>query len=108
LRGAAAEGGAAFDRLDAFAALATDGGLLVSLVNCRPDGPLRVEIDLGSFTAGDAAQLRLLSGRSPADGNTLEAREAVRPVDRSIAVRAGRVELELPVFTVARLRVPGR
>lgn len=97
---------AEFAVVDALAAVAKDGSLLVSLVHRGAAGPVRVRLELGGFRAGNEGTLRLLAGANAWAGNTLEQPEAIRPVDRSVSLKEGQAELELPPYSVARLIIP--
>ena len=98
----------AFGAIDALAAVATDGSLLVSLVHRGTAGPIHVEVALGAFPAGDRADVVTLAAEHPWSANSLDAPEAVRPPDSVLAVQGGRVEVELAPFSVTRIRIPRR
>ncbi len=70
--------------IDALAALADSGSLLISIVHRGSSGPIRTVVDLGKFPAGPKADLYLLSADVPWAANTLRSPEAVKPrrVDR--------------------------
>jgi alpha-N-arabinofuranosidase len=95
-----------FGAIDALAAVATDGAMLVSLVNRSSAGPVRVTITAEDFPAAPTAQLHSLTGRNPWDGNSLEKPELVKPAETEVSVQDGKVQVSLPPYTVARLRMP--
>ncbi|MBI2946977.1 MAG: hypothetical protein HYY23_04980 [Verrucomicrobia bacterium] len=99
---------ASFGAIDALAALATDGSLLLSLVHRGSAGPIRMAIELNGFQATGSAEVRTLTGDVPWAVNTLEKPEAVKPSDTTVAVRHDRIELNVQPFTVMRLRIPAR
>jgi len=94
-----------FEMIDALAALAPDGALLVSIVHRGSRGPVRVAVQLDGFAAGPKAELRLLTADVPWAANSLQSPEAVRPVDSAVEVRDGKATLELKPYTWARLRL---
>ena len=103
-RGATAH--CAYPALDALAALAANGDLLLSLVQRGTAGPLTVQVQIDGFPAALTATMRLLTSDVPWAGNTRQAPAAVTPVDSIIAVAGGQMEVTLPPFSVARIRVP--
>ncbi len=94
-----------YGAVDALAALAPDGTLLLSLVHRGSHGPVHLRIDLGAFPAGDVAAVRTLGGAVPWAANTLEAPEAVRPVDSTVRVSGGGFDLDLNPYSVLRVGV---
>lgn len=96
-----------FSTLDALAAVGKDGALLLSLVNRgTAEEPLHARLDLGSFKAGDTAKVRTLSASAPWEGNSLENPEMIRPVDAAAPVKENKVDLDIPRYSVLRVRVP--
>ena len=96
-----------FKTVDALAALAPNGDLLFSLVNCST-GPLKLAVELKDFAARGPAQVQTLAADKPWSGNTLEQPDAVKPVDSvdsAAEVRDGRLTLDLPAFSVSRVRL---
>ncbi len=104
LRGATSA--ARFSAVDALAALAPDGSLLLSLVHRGTQGPVKLEVELSDFNAAASAAVRTLAADAPWTGNTLEHPDAVKPVDSTAAVHDGKLELELPPYTVMCVRIP--
>jgi alpha-N-arabinofuranosidase len=98
----------AYTMVDALAALAQDGSLLLSLVHRGTSGPITLELDLEQFKAAGKAEVRTLSAEVPWAVNSLAHPQAVAPVDSIVQVRDGKARLELQPFTVARVRVPAR
>jgi alpha-L-arabinofuranosidase len=97
---------AAFGAVDALAAVATDGGLVLSLVHRGTAGPVRLSVALDDFAAAGKAEVRTLTAEVPWAANSLKAPEAVKPVDSSLDVRDGRFEMDLKPFSVVRVRIP--
>src|SRR5262249_35619137 len=96
-----------FSAVDAVAAVAPDGSLLLSIVHRGSTGPIRLTIDLPDFKAAEAAAVRTLSANEPWAGNTLEQPEAIRPVDSVVLVTAGKITLDLAPYSIVRLRLAG-
>jgi alpha-N-arabinofuranosidase len=96
-----------FKTVDALAALADNGDLLISIVHRRSAGSTRLKIEWSDFRAGPSAQLRTLSADVPWAANTLDQPRRVHPVDADVAVTGDGLVLDLPPFAVARVRVPG-
>ena len=95
-----------FSVIDALAALASDGSLLVSLVHRGTRGPVRLTIAIEGFNPGGSGQLRTLSAAIPWASNSYETPEAVKPIDSVVPVQIHHLELEVPPFSVLRLRIP--
>jgi alpha-L-arabinofuranosidase len=95
-----------FPAIDALAALAPDGSLLISVVHRGSAGPIRLATELCDFDAASRAEIRTLSADTPWAVNTIESPEAIRPADTSAEVREGNLTLELRPFTVLRVRIP--
>ena len=95
-----------YDALDALAAVAPDGDLLLSLVHRGAASPLRVRIELADFPAGRKVEVRTLSADVPWAANTRESPQSVLPKDSTAETAAGKLELEIRPFTLMRLRVP--
>lgn len=103
LKNAARE--ASYGAVDALAALASDGSLLLSIVHRGTSGPIRLTVQLQDFRLVGRAEVRTLTGEAPWAVNTLEAPEAVKPVDSTAEIRDGKFALELRPYSVVRVRV---
>jgi alpha-N-arabinofuranosidase len=94
--------------LDALAVLDEEGRhLIVTLVNRSADpaiGPLEVTVVTGGLAAGSEAELVRLSGETMYDQNTSEEPTRIVPDCEQVPVTAGKVQLVLSPFTLARLR----
>jgi alpha-L-arabinofuranosidase len=97
---------ASFGAVDALAALARDGSLLLSLVHRGSSGPIRLTVEFEDFQPAEAAELRTLSADKPWRANSLEAPEAVRPIDSRVNLEHGKLRLDMPSYTVMRVRIP--
>jgi alpha-N-arabinofuranosidase len=94
--------------VDALAALAPDGALLLSVVPRGTDGPISCRVLLDDFPAASDAQVRILSADAPWIDNTLQEPDRIRPVDSTTPVSNGVLMVELRPYSVVRIRVPPR
>jgi alpha-N-arabinofuranosidase len=92
-----------FAVLDAVAALATNGDLLISLVHRGTRGPIRVRLTIDGYAAGEKAVVRTLSATVPSAVNTLEEPEAVRPVSMEKELQNGTTTLVVNPFSVVHI-----
>jgi alpha-N-arabinofuranosidase len=97
-----------YPAVDALAALAPDGSLLLSIVHRGVAGPIRLAVELPDFRSASTAEVRTLAAERPWAANSLSHPEAVRPIDRLMAVGDGGFTLELPLYSVSRVRLPPR
>ncbi len=97
---------ASYSAVDALAAIAKDGSLLLSIVDRGPSRPIHLSIALDGFSADNAAQLRTLHADVPWAANSLQHPDAVVPVDSIVPVRNGKIEFDLRPYSVLCLRVP--
>ena len=104
LKSAARE--ASFSAIDALAAVAKDGSLLLSIVHRGSAGMVSLTVDLQDFKSSKAAEVRTLTAEVPWAVNTLEKPETVKPKDSTTPVRNGQLELKLAPYTFARVRIP--
>ena len=96
-----------YSDVDALAALAKDGSLLLSIVNRRAGaGPLHLAVDLTGFRANGSAEVWTLAGDAPWEANTLEHQELVRPVTSKLPVQGNKLNLDIRPYSIVRLRVP--
>ena len=95
-----------FKTVDAVAALAPNGDLLLSIVHRASAGSTRLAVELRDFAAGGQAEVRTLSGPVPWAANSLNHPDAIKPLDSEVAVHNGRFTLELAPYSVLRVRVP--
>jgi alpha-L-arabinofuranosidase len=99
----------AIKTVDAIAAVTPDGDLLLSIVHRAGSGSTRLVIEVSDFAAEKSAEVRMLSGEVPWEANTLAEPSRIKPVDRIVDLErdAGtRLVLELPPYSVLRVRVP--
>ena len=99
---------APYGTIDALAALAKDGSLLLSIVNRGSSAPIHLSIRFEDFSSGTSAQLRALHADVPWAMNTLENPEAVVPVDSTLTLTGPGIELDVQPYSVLSLRVPSK
>jgi alpha-N-arabinofuranosidase len=92
--------------VDALAARATDGSLILSLIHKGTQTPIDLQVTLDGFEASGKAEIRTLAADAPWAANTLEAPEAIAPTTRSAAFSAGRLSLQLPPYSYTLVRIP--
>ncbi len=97
---------ASFSAVDALAALAKDGSLLLSIVSRGTAGPVRLEVELNDFKPAGSAELLTLAAEAPWAGNTMETPDAIKPARSRVELRGGRFEVELRPYTWLRARIP--
>jgi alpha-N-arabinofuranosidase len=95
-----------FKTVDALAALAPKGDLLLSIVHCASSGSTRLAVELRDFAAAGQAEVRTLSAPVPWAANSLNNPDAIKPLEAAVAVHNGRFTLELAPYSVLRVRVP--
>ena len=96
----------AYRAIDAQAAVAADGSVLVSIAHRGTSGPIRLTVHVEDFPAKGPAEVRRLTADVPWAANTLEHPERVKPADEPAEVNRGKLTLELKPFTIVRVRVP--
>ena len=95
-----------FAAVDALAAVAEDGALLISVVHRGSSGPIRLAVQVEGATTGPQAELLTLSADVPWAANTLESPAAIQPRLSAAEVHDGRLTLTAPPYTWLRLRIP--
>lgn len=89
--------------LDALAARAADGTLLISLVHRGTAGPLKTIIRCEGMKG--TVEVRTLAAEVPWAANSREAPDRIHPVDTTAVAADGKLELLIPRYAVVRLRV---
>ncbi len=90
--------------LDALAARATDGSLLLSVVHRGTQGPVHLSIRLVGFNPKASAEVWRLSAEVPWAVNTLAAPRAVSPAETTTTMQNRELRLEVRPYTVMRIR----
>jgi alpha-N-arabinofuranosidase len=97
---------ASYPAVDALAALGPKGDLWISLVHCVGAHSTRMRIEVQDFPAGKLAEVRLLGGDIPWAANTLTQPDRIKPRDSTMEINKGLLMLELPPYSVLRVRLP--
>jgi alpha-N-arabinofuranosidase len=97
-----------YKTLDALAARARDGSLLLSLVHKGTDGPIDLEITLNDLEPAGQAEIQTLSAEVPWAQNTLEAPAAIAPVASTASLSGTKLSLTLKSCSYTRVRIPAQ
>lgn len=95
-----------YGAIDALAALMPEGRLLLSIVHRGTAGPVHLRIELDHFVPAGVAEVRTLTADAPWASNSYDAPEAVKPAESTARIEAGKLEIEVPPFTVMRVTIP--
>jgi alpha-N-arabinofuranosidase len=93
-------GSIALPRLDAIAARAADGRLILALTNVDPTRPLQLDTTLAGATIRSATA-ETLTGERVDSINTFAAPQAVAPRPLQVGVEGGRLQVTLPPKSVS-------
>jgi alpha-L-arabinofuranosidase len=89
------------------AAIATNGDLLISLVN-RDTQSIHLSTTLEAFRPAGTISQWTLQAEVPWAANTLNEPGAVKPVTATLAIQDNQLELDLKPYGIVRLRIPPR
>jgi alpha-N-arabinofuranosidase len=103
-----AKEGGEYPVVDALAAVAKNGDMLLSIVHRETTGPLRLSVSLEGFSAAPEAKTLSFTAPFPWSANTLNQPDAVRPIPSVTSVKENRLSLELPPWSAMILRIPSR
>ena len=95
-----------FKVVDAVAAVASEGDLLISVVHRAGQESTRLQVKIEGSVASGTARVRTLTAEFPWDANTLASPKTIAPTDSELEVRAGQLTLELKPYSVVLVRVP--
>jgi alpha-N-arabinofuranosidase len=94
-----------YKTLDILAARATDGSLLLSIVN-KGTGPAGLDVTLNDVEPAGKAEIQTLSAEVPWAANTPESPEAITPTTTSTKMNGNKLSLDLPPYTYTLVRIP--
>jgi alpha-L-arabinofuranosidase len=100
--------GCTYGAVDVLAALSADGNLLLSIVHRGSERPTHLDIALKGFKAENKAEMTTLAADVPWAANSRKEPGKVKPVESTIDVSDDHLSLELPPFSVIRVRVGAR
>jgi alpha-N-arabinofuranosidase len=98
---------ASYSTVDALAAIATDGSLLISIVN-RDTQPVHLTTEIDDFHPAETAEVWTLQADVPWAANSLNHPDAIQPARSSVDIHAGKIELDLKPYGIVRLRIPAK
>ncbi len=96
-----------YKTLDALAARASNGDLLLSIVQ-KGTEPVQLEIALKDFEPASQARIETLAADLPWAQNTLEAPTAIAPATSAAQWGSGKQSLTLPPYSYTLVRIPQR
>lgn len=99
------ESAGAYGALDAVAAIATNGDLLISLVN-RDTQSIHLSTTLEDFHPAGTISEWTLQADVPWAANSLNEPEAVKPVTSTLVIQGNQLEMDLKPYGIIRLRIP--
>jgi alpha-L-arabinofuranosidase len=91
--------------IDALAAIARDGALLLSLVHRGSSGPIEIQVELDGFHSRGKADILTLAAEHPWDKNSLGQPDAVTPRRSHSTVDVSQMTLTLQPWSVTRVRI---
>ena len=97
--------GCSYGSVDALAALAPDGSLLLSIVYRGSDQPMHLDISLKDFKGAHKAEITTLTADAPWSANSRKAPDKVKPAESTVGIANDHFSLELLPFSVLRIRV---
>jgi alpha-N-arabinofuranosidase len=95
-----------YKSVDALAAIASDGSLLISVVYKGTDDAVDLDIILKDFKSAKKVEIQTLSADVPWAGNTLEDPRAITPVNTVGRIKKGKLSITVKPYTVLRMRIP--
>jgi alpha-N-arabinofuranosidase len=95
-----------YKSVDALAAIASDGSLLISIVHKGTDNPVDLDLTLEGFESAKKVDIQTLSADVPWAGNTLEEPRAIIPANTVERIERGKLSITIKPYTVLRLRIP--
>jgi len=95
-----------YKTVDALAAMATDGSLLISIIHRGTENPIRLAVTIDGFNASEHAELQTLAAELPWIGNTFDEQDRVTPKNSTAEVRDNRFTLDLLPYSFVLVRMP--
>jgi len=92
-----------YQTIDALAAQARDGSLLISVVHRGTSGPVDLEIVMKDFVSTAEVEIQTLSADVPWATNTLEKPETITPVSTTGKIENGKLLITVKPYTVLRI-----
>jgi len=95
-----------YKSVDALAAIASDGSLLVSIVHKGADNPVELDVTLKDFGSAKEVEIQTLSAEVPWAGNTPENPREIIPANTVERIEKGKLSINIKPYTVLRMRIP--
>ncbi|MHC4641794.1 MAG: alpha-L-arabinofuranosidase C-terminal domain-containing protein [Planctomycetota bacterium] len=95
-----------YKSVDALAAIASDGSLLISIVHKGADKPVDLDLFLKGFGSAKKVEIQTLSADVPWAENTAEDPRAITPVDTVKRIEKGKLSITIKPYTLLRMRIP--
>ena len=95
-----------YKSVDALAAIASDGSLLISIVHKGTDNPVDLDLTLKGFGSAKKVEIQTLSADVPWAENTPEDPRAITPADTVKRIEKGKLSITIKPYTLLRLRIP--
>jgi alpha-N-arabinofuranosidase len=95
-----------YKSVDALAAIASDGSLLISIVYKGTEKSIGLDITLKGFETAKEAKIQTLSADVPWGGNTLENPRAITPVSTVERIEKGKLSITIKPYTVLLVKIP--
>jgi alpha-N-arabinofuranosidase len=96
----------AYKSVDALAAIASDGSLLISVVYKGTEKSIDLDVTLEGFEPAKKVEIQTLSADVPWAGNTLEDPQAIIPANTVEHIEKGKLSITIKPYTVLRMRIP--
>ena len=95
-----------YKSVDALAAIASDGSLLISIVHKGTDNPVDLDVTLKGFGSAKKVDIQTLSADVPWAGNTLEDPRAIIPANTVKRIEKGKLSITIKPYTVLLMKIP--
>jgi len=95
-----------YKSVDALAAIASDGSLLISIVHKGTEKPVDMDLALKGFGSAKKVEIQTLSADVPWAENTPENPRAIIPANAVERIEKGKLSITIEPYTVLRMRIP--
>ena len=98
---------ASYSAVDALAAIATNGDLLISIVN-RDVKVIHLTTEFEGFKKEGNASVHILRGEAPWAVNTFDKPDAIKPKTSTLDFHEGKFEMDLQPYSIVQVRTASR
>jgi len=95
-----------YKSVDALAAIASDGSLLISVVHKGTDNAVDLDLTLEGFESAKKVEMQTLSADVPWAENTLEDPRAITPANTVKRIEKGKLSITIKPYTVLLMKIP--